>query len=822
MDYEKLGAFYLGRGLGDDAPTPLLYDSKDLTTHAVCVGMTGSGKTGLGVVLLEEAAIDGIPIIAIDPKGDLANLLLTFPGLQPADFRPWIDESDAARSGRSADEHARWTADLWRKGLAEWGQQPERIERYASAGERVIYTPGSSAGRPLSVLRSLTAPSASVAADPEALGERISGAVSGLLGLLGIDADPIRSREHILLSNLLARAWGEGRDVDLPSLIRQIQRPPMDRVGVLDLESFYPSRDRAELALTVNNLLASPGFASWTEGEPLDIAKLLYTPDGRPRVSVISIAHLSERERMFVVTLLLGELVTWMRSQPGSRSLRALLYMDEVFGYLPPSANPPSKTPLLTLLKQARAYGVGCVLATQNPVDLDYKALSNAGTWFLGRLQTERDKLRVIDGLEGAAVASFDRSELERTLSGLDTRQFLMNNVHEDGPVLFETRWALSYLAGPLTRAQITRLTADAGPAVPAVPAQKAAAATAETKASAAATSRPAEVQPERPVVPSEVAERFAPIVNRPASGERVVYRPALLARASLHYANARLHIDEWTGLSLLASLPESQADSPWDDALDLGRGVPDLDSEPEEGAVFGTLAAHALRKSSYSKWQKMLKTHLYREHPIELYRCRELKLVSRVGEGETESEGEFRGRVRAASREHRDLKIEKLRKKYAPKLARLQDQVRRAEQRVDVEREQYSEKKLQTAISFGATVLGALFGRKLGSIGNLGRATTAARGAGRTARERSDVARASEKVEVLRERLGELEKDFEADLAEVQNSGDVEPEIELVKQAPRKSDLDVEPVSLVWIPYRVDVDGIATAAHSWVGPQGA
>ena len=276
--------------------------------------------------------------------------------------------------------------------------------------------------------------------------------MSSILGLIGIDADPIRSREHILLSTLLNRAWTEGRGLDLPALIQQVQKPPVERIGVLDLESFFPASERFELAMTLNNLLASPGFAVWSEGEPLDASRLLYTPDGQPRLSVLSIAHLSDAERMYFVTMLLNEVVSWVRSQPGSRSLRAILYMDEIFGYVPPTANPPSKRPMLTLLKQARAHGLGVVLATQNPVNLDYKGLSNAGTWFVGRLQTERDKARVMDGLEGASAGAFDRAETDRLLSGLATRTFLMSNAHDDAPALFQTRWALSYLCGPLTR----------------------------------------------------------------------------------------------------------------------------------------------------------------------------------------------------------------------------------------------------------------------------------------------------------------------------------------------------------------------------------
>ncbi len=464
-DFEKLGMFYLGRGYDLEDATVLddllLYEAKDLTTHGICVGMTGSGKTGLCISLLEEAAIDGIPAIVIDPKGDMGNLMLTFPELEPKSFLPWIDRDEAARQGRTPEQHAAKVANMWRDGLADWGEGPERIARLREAADVAIYTPGSTSGMPVSVLGSFAAPSAELLADAGALGDRIESAVSGLLSLVGIDADPVRSREHILLANILSSAWSRGESLDLAGLIREIQDPPFDRVGVFDLESFYPSKDRFELAIALNNLLASPGFAAWMEGDPLDVRTLLYAPDGRPRISVMSIAHLSDAERMFFVTILLNEIVAWMRSQPGTSSLRALLYMDEIYGYFPPTAKPPSKKPMLTLLKQARAYGLGVLLATQNPVDLDYKGLSNTGTWFIGRLQTERDKLRVLDGLEGASVAAgteFDRSQLDQILSGLGKRVFLMHNVHEDAPVIFHTRWAMSYLRGPLTAAQIQTL----------------------------------------------------------------------------------------------------------------------------------------------------------------------------------------------------------------------------------------------------------------------------------------------------------------------------------------------------------------------------
>src|SRR5688572_28245170 len=467
MDFEKLGLFYLGRELdrsqqsakSNQQSVPLLYDSSDLVTHAVIAGMTGSGKTGLGIDLIEECAIDGVPVIAIDPKGDLGNVLLTFPGLAPEDFLPWVDQDEARRAGQTKEAFAAAEAAKWSKGLAEWGQDGRRIEKLRDAAEFALYTPGSAAGRPLSIVKSFAAPDPEIVNDAELLQDRVTTAATSVLTLAGVAAEPIKSREHVLIATLFSESWRAGRDLDLASLITQIQTPPIAKVGIVDLESFFPSKDRFALAMQLNQLLAAPGFQAWMDGEALDIDRLLFGLNGRPRVSVISIAHLDDQERMFFASLLLNEIVGWMRSQRGTSSLRAVIYFDEIFGFLPPVANPPSKPPLLTLLKQARAFGMGLVVATQNPVDLDYKGLSNVGTWFLGRLQTERDKQRLMDGLEGAAAGGkFDRAGMEQTLAGLGNRVFLLHNVHEDEPVLFQTRWALSYLRGPLTRPEIKRL----------------------------------------------------------------------------------------------------------------------------------------------------------------------------------------------------------------------------------------------------------------------------------------------------------------------------------------------------------------------------
>ncbi|HSE04325.1 MAG TPA: ATP-binding protein [Methylomirabilota bacterium] len=809
-DFEKLGVFYLGR-LYDQAAKKatddlLLYDSKDLVTHAVCVGMTGSGKTGLCLSLIEEAAIDGIPALLIDPKGDLANLLLTFPGLEPADFRPWINEDDARRKDLSPDDYARQQAELWRKGLAGWGQDGARIQRLRDAADFAVFTPGSNAGIPLSILKSFAAPPAAVRDDDELLRERIGTTTTGLLGLLGIDADPIRSREHILIATILDGAWRQGQALDLAALIQQIQTPPMKRVGVLDLEAFFPSKDRFALAMALNNLLAAPGFGTWTEGEPLDVAGLLHTPAGKPRVAIVSIAHLNDAERMFFVSLLLNEVVGWMRAQSGTTSLRALVYMDEIFGYFPPVANPPSKTPLLTLLKQARAFGVGVVLATQNPVDLDYKGLSNAGTWFIGRLQTERDKARVLDGLEGAAAGAgkgFDRDGLERTLSGLSSRVFLLNNVHEDHPVVFETRWAMSYLRGPLTRGQIKTLMdarrAAAGPA-----AAPAAARTAPAVALAATGSG------ERPLLPPDVPQQFVPARGTAPAGSTLLYRPMLFGAAQVRMADTRSKVDVSRDVAVLAPITDDAVPVSWEHAGPVGFTSSDLVAAPEGPAGFDELPPAAGRKKSYDGWAKDFAAWLLQSQRIELLRSPSLKAVSRPDE----SERDFRVRLQESAHEGRDRAMEKLRQKYAPKVAALQERRRRAEQAVARESEQAKQQGLQTAISVGATILGAFLGRKSINVSTIGRATTAARGAGRVFKESQDVGRARETVAAVDEAIARLDEQFKAEADTLGASADPLAEaLETLALKPTRQNVSVRLVTLAWAPYWRDRAGATTPA---------
>ncbi|MFO0997399.1 MAG: ATP-binding protein [Alphaproteobacteria bacterium] len=813
-DYEKLGAFYLGRGHDLAAKTSqgslLLYDSKDLTTHAVCVGMTGSGKTGLCLALLEEAAIDGIPAIAIDPKGDIADLLLTFPGLAGEDFAPWVNPEDAARKGVSVEDYAKSQAELWRKGLADWGQDSARVKRLRDAVDLAIYTPGSSAGIPVSILKSFAVPEQAVLEDGELLRERISTTVTSLLGLLKIDADPLQSREHILISTIVNQAWSQGKNVDLPSLIASIQTPPMAKVGILDLESFYPQKDRFALVMALNNLIASPGFGAWMEGTPLDIGSILRTPQGKPRIAIFSIAHLNDAERMFFVSLLLNQVLGWMRGQSGTTSLRSILYMDEIFGYFPPTANPPSKQPLLTLIKQARAYGLGLVLATQNPVDLDYKGLANAGTWFIGRLQTERDKTRVLDGLEGASAAAgaaFDRQTMDKTLSALGNRIFLLNNVHEDQPVVFETRWAMSYLRGPLTRAEIKRLmdpwkAASRTPAAVSAPAAQPA-----TAAAAAAPSQAAPAAAVRPSVPGDVKEVFIPARG---AGAGLVYRPMLLGAAKVNFADAKTKVDVTTDAATIAPITDEAIPVNWDNAEALELALADLETAPAAGISFATLPAAAGKAKNYAQWTKDFGTWLYGSQKVELLRHPGTGAISQAGE----SERDFRARLDQGGREQRDAAIEALRKKYAPKLAALQERQRRAEQSVEREHAQARQAQIQTAISVGAALLTAFTGRKMVSASTLGRATTAVRGVGRSVKEQQDIGIAQESVGAIQQQIAAIEDEFKAESAALESSlAGAADKLETLTVKPKKTGISVQLVALAWAPYREDAGGTATPA---------
>ena len=817
-DYEKLGSFYLGKKfelVGRQlTQEKVLYDAKDLTTHAMCVGMTGSGKTGLCLALLEEAAIDGIPAIALDPKGDLGNLLLAFPKLAPEDFKPWLEQADASRAGVTLDQLAEQTASKWKSGLESWDQDVARIARFRDAVDISIYTPGSNAGIPMTVLKSFNAPPQAVIDDADVFRERIAGAASGLLTLMGIEADPLSSREHILLSNIFDTVWRKGQNLDLPGLIRMIQSPPMSKVGVFDLDSFFPSADRMKLAMTLNNLLASPTFAGWLEGQPLDIKQLLYTAQGKPRLSIISIAHLSDSERMFFVTILLNELLSWMRTQPGTSSLRALFYMDEVYGYFPPSAKPPSKPPMLVLLKQARAFGLGIALATQNPVDLDYKGLSNIGTWFLGRLQTERDKARVLEGLEGAAAQTgkaFDRNAMEQTLAALGSRVFLMNNVHDDAPTIFQSRWALSFLRGPLSRQQIQGLMDPrraelASNAISSKSSSSSATPTSGAPSSSADNSVPTDT---RPILPTGVEERFWIPDRVPRPNTKLIYGPAVLAQAACHYVRAGSKIDCWEDIGLLALCERGVEADLWPKAKRLAPNEIELSQQPDDGYVFGELPPELINAKQYKTWSKDLADHLYRSVPMKLFYCKELDATSAPGESEMDARIAWTQKVR----EMRDEAKEALSEKYAKLVGALESKIRTAQQRVEREKADYDNEKWNTALSFGTSILGALLGNKIASRTNVSRTSTAARKMGKAAQERSDMQAASAVLEELLAEKYDLNETFEKEVQELSDKFSVEGlTLEPIEIPCRKGDIKVNLLSLLWVPYEMDSRGMASA----------
>jgi hypothetical protein len=824
---ERLGSFYLGAEYdlktGKRTESPINYDARDLTTHAVCVGMTGSGKTGLCIGLLEEAAIDSVPAILIDPKGDITNLLLQFPELRPEDFKPWINPDDARRKDKTVDEYAEFTADLWRNGLADWGTGSDRIHRLGESADFAIYTPGSDAGLPVSILSSLAAPGLDFDEHAEAIRERISGTVAALLGLVGIDADPIRSREAILLSSVFEHFWRQNQDLDLAKLIMSIQNPPVRQLGVFDVDTFYPEKDRFELAMAFNNLVAAPTFQSWLEGEPLDVDRLLYTGDGKPRHSVFYIAHLSDSERMFFITLLLENVLAWVRRQEGTTSLRALLYFDEIFGFFPPTAEPPSKRPLLTLLKQARAFGLGVVLVTQNPVDLDYKGLTNAGTWFIGKLQAERDKDRVLQGLKGAiaeAGGGGEKVDYDRLISQLGSRVFLLHNVHEDQPVVFQTRWAMSYLRGPLTRPQVKELMAGRKGAVTAKePARahpgKAAAAVAAGPAPARSPADPEGFSPTPLALAPEVSQVFLPVelseqaAIRQLAQEagrdvdvqsmRLVYKPAIAGGAEVSFVDRKRNIDERVEKFLLAPALDDPRGVDWDEAETLPLRLRDLASGPERvGADQGPFFAAAPEQANSARELKSIGTDLadwlYYNSRLPIAVHPELGIAQDPGE----TERAFKIRLRQVARERRDAEVDALEEKYEARIDKLKDKLRKKEHDLAADEADHQARKQEELIGAGETVLGMFMGRR--SSRSLSRAATKRR---MTRKSKLEIEETKDEIADIQADIAELEAELEEAADEITQRWDnALDELTTDELQPRRTDVDVQLVALAWLPH--------------------
>ncbi len=767
--------------------------SGDFTTHGVIVGMTGSGKTGLGVVLIEEALQSGVPTLLIDPKGDLTNLCLTFPNMAPSDFEPWVNDGDAQKAGQSVGEFAAAQADTWTKGLAGWDITPERVAALRDTAEFTIYTPGSTAGVSLNIIGSLAAPTGIT--DPEILGDEIEGFVSGLLGLVNIDADPLTSREHILLSNLVMNEWTNGRSLDLPMLVGMVQQPPLRKLGVFDLDQFFPPKDRTAFAMRLNGLLASPSFGAWMGGTPLDIETLLHGSGGKPRCAIITTAHLGDQERQFVTTLVLSKLVTWMRKQSGTTDLRALLYMDEVAGYLPPTATPPTKKPIMTLMKQARAFGVGVVLSTQNPVDVDYKALSNAGTWMIGRLQTDRDKARLLDGMS-AASGGVDVKAVGDTISGLAKREFVLRRAGKDQPEVFTTRWAMSYLRGPLTRDQIAVLMAD----------QKAAPLPPPTlPPPTAEAAEVAEVAPvasdESPVMPKtadELAVRWVdtaapwlPEVGADAAG--TAWEASFVCRVSMRFDDAKadfLHDQEFEAV-LFPLTDQTDASRP----TDVDYDDRDLRSEAPNPCRYRLPEAPIHQKTFFARLERDLVDALVRSRTVDMLANKDLKVFGRPGE----TPEAFAQRCHDAASAKADDDAAKLRTKYETKLRSLQSQIATAEDRAQVLDTQAKGQRNNEIISAAGSILDGFLGGRRSRTSMITsaarrRSTTQAAGARLDAQEN--------KLQMLQEQLTEMEQQLVDEVQAITDKWNVvATEISTVQVSLSRTDVKVVQRALVWLP---------------------
>ncbi len=793
--------------------------SGDFTTHGVIVGMTGSGKTGLGIVLVEEALSAGVPALLIDPKGDLTNLCLTFPQLAPTDFQPWVNEGDASKAGQSVPDFAAAQAKAWTDGLAAWGIASDRIAALRNDVTFTIYTPGSSAGIALNIVGSLQAPAD--VSDAEVVGDEIEGFVSGLLSLVDIDADPLSSREHILLSNLILNEWTAGRSLDLPTLVGMIQQPPIRKLGVFELDQFFPPKDRMAFAIRLNGLLASPSFGAWITGPPLDIGSMLKTTDGKPRCAIVTTAHLTDQERQFVTTLILSKLVTWMRKQSGTTDLRALLYMDEVAGYLPPTAMPPTKKPIMTLMKQARAFGVGVVLSTQNPVDVDYKALSNAGTWMIGRLQTDQDKQRLLDGMS-AASGAVDVDEIGSTIAGLAKREFVLRRAGKDHPEAFTTRWAMSYLRGPLTRDQIALLMADqkteiavavpkpenASPATSAGEASPAASSGSEVAAGPSSISGPQLAHDEitlLPEVAAGVAVRWADVaspwlatVGGDPRGAR--YEAAVVARVALRYDDDKadlVHDEEYEAVLF-----------PLADPVDATRSIGvdyddrDLRLDAPNPCVYRLPNAPVKDKTFWTRVERDLIDALVRSRTVDLQSNRDLKMFGRPGE----SADDFTTRCLTAANDLADKETAALRSKYADKVTRLQTQIQGAEDRAEVLDTERKGRRSEEMLSTAGSILGGLLGGRrsrggmLGSI--LGKAGGAAGRRTRTAAAGDRLDAAENKLEGLHRQLEDLESELTQEVTDIDAKWMATAKnISTLQVGLERTDVKVTQLALVWIP---------------------
>lgn len=797
--------FFIGRIFdsknGKVTEENVFYDPADLTTHGIVTGMTGSGKTGLCIAMLEEAALQKIPAIIIDPKGDLTNLLLHFPELRPQDFQPWLDPESARREGKELDALAKETAENWKNGLASWGLGREDLIALGQAADFEIFTPGSTAGSPVSILSSFALPDLSWEENKELLREKISTTITAVLGLVGMNnIDPLRSKEHILLSNILENAWINGHSLSLTDLIMQTQDPPFDRLGAFPVDNLFPQKERFELAMLLNNFLASPSFQTWLEGVPLDIGNMLFSPAGKPRHNIFYIAHLNESERMFFVTLLFAAVESWMRAQRGTSALRALVYFDEIMGYLPPVANPPSRTIMLRMLKQARAFGVGLLLATQNPVDVDYKALSNAGTWLIGRLQTDQDKQRLLDGLQSAA-GNVDRQVYDRLISGLKKRVFLLHNVHNPAPVLLSSRWAMNFLAGPLTREQLRDMKplqnplSTAGQSTSQVAAVTGAAASSRVQPLSGPSASPTgRISSAKPAVPAGLTEYFYPPTAPSSAGSKpaaILYRPALLAQSEVRYLNRTLNLDTSRRLAALVTNLNANYIT-WEDHAWEALDPKSLHGQPLPNAQFSELPGWLADARRVQSYQKDFDEWVYRNSAI---RLRSNKALG-VNAGPEMAQGEFMKLCSEAARKQADLEIEKVKKTFTARAAALEKKITLQQHEVKEQQQEVDQRRMEELGAGGNLLLGLLTGRRRNINTNLTKRRLTSKSVAQLEGEQKE-------LDLLLKEQAELQAQLAAAIKEIEDRwGDKVMEISETPLAPQKKDIYSDLFGIVWLPY--------------------
>ena len=790
IDYEKLKLFYIGKEKIDDETTvPLVYKNKDLRTHAAIIGMTGSGKTGLGISLLEEAAIDNIPSIIIDPKGDMGNLLLTFPNLKGEDFKPWIEEQDAINNGVSIDQQAQNTASMWEKGITGDFQSKERIAKLKNSADFSIYTPGSTAGIPISILSSFKAPGKEILEDHDLLTSLVNSTVSSLLSLVDIKNDS-SSKENILLSSIFMNAYTKSKDLTLEELITLIVTPPFSKVGIFDLETFFGQDDRLKLALKLNTIIANPSFKNWIEGEPLDISNLLYDENGKAKVSIFSISHLDDAQRMFFVSLLLNQMVSWMRRQEGTSSLKALLYMDEIFGYFPPSKNPPSKQPMLTLLKQARSFGVGVILSTQNPVDIDYKGLSNIGTWFIGRLQTKQDKDKVIDGLSSASEGKVDKKELLDTISNLEKRTFIMKNINDNGIKIFKTRWVLSYLKGPISKDDIKKLMSEKISKLKNKLQEKVLPSKQEKKVEQKAQVKSNSADYIKPILPNTIEQKYSYF----SQSDEYSLQPYLLCTSSINFVNTSKAIDKKEEIQCKIYLDKNINEIDFNEKEEVQNDS--FEEKNRTNSIFYELPSFLQNEREIKAIQKQFNNYIYRNEKLKLFKNSSLKITSK----QDESLNDFKIRIQDRLNEKIDEEVEKLQKRFEKTEDSLEKKLDKLYVKLEKEKDQAAAKTTNTLISIGSSILGAFLGKSVLSKTNIGKVARGAKGASAILKERSDVKFVEEDIQNLSAEVQELEETLALNIEEINNEYSISNyEIEEFNINLRRKDIYNTKIEILW-----------------------